>query len=153
MDYLKYAEKQQEIDPDLEIFGGVEESLIENTESRLGILFPKEYVLYLKDCGSCGYPDSYISGLFQEWDNLESSGSMLHDTLRAREQHNLSSDYIVLEYAVDENYYLLKVSVERLTDSEVFSVDIDSDEKLGKFNKIFDSFEEYFQYTIQAEKG
>lgn len=152
MNYIEYAKEQQEIDPDIEIFGGVNEDIIRQAENKLNILFPSEYITYLKECGSCGYPDSYISGLFQEWDNEESSGSTLYDTLNARKQHKLPNEYIVLEYGVDENYYLLKVSQEeRLTDSEVFSVDIDSGENLGKFNKIFDSFEEYYKYTIEVE--
>ncbi|MFL0096118.1 SMI1/KNR4 family protein [Tenacibaculum maritimum] len=152
MNYIEYAQEQQEIDPDMEIFGGVKEEIIKEAESKLNVIFPLEYVTFLKECGSCGYPNSYISGLFQEWDNEESSGSTLHDTFNAREQHKLPIDYIVLEYAVDENYYLLKVSQdERLTNSEVFSVDIDSNENLGKFNKVFSSFEEYYKYTIEAQ--
>ncbi|WP_298481347.1 SMI1/KNR4 family protein [uncultured Maribacter sp.] len=152
MDYLEYAKQQQEIDSDLEIFGGINEDFIKKSEDKLGVLFPKQYALFLKECGSCGYPDSYISGLFQEWNNEESPGSTLYDTLMARKQHNLSKDYIVLEYAVDENYYLLKVSEGITTeDSAIYSVDIDSDENLGRFNKIFDSFEEYFKFTIKAE--
>lgn len=149
MNYIEYTKEQQEIDPDIEIFGGVNEEIIRQAENKLNILFPSEYVAFLKECGSCGYPDSYISGLFQDWDNEKSPGSTLYDTLNARKQHKLSHEYIVLEYAVDDNYYLLKVSQEeRLNDSAVFSVDINSDENLGKFNKIFDSFEEYYKYTI-----
>ena len=152
MRYLEYISKQKLIDSDIEIFGGVETNIIEQAERRLNVFFPNEYISFLKECGSCGYPDSYISGLFRDWNNEESTGSTLHDTLSARKQHGLPNDYIVLEYAVEDNYYLLKVSKEkRLLDAEVYSVDIDSDENLSKFNRVFDSFEEYFRFTFEIE--
>ena len=140
MNYLKYVKQQQNINPDIEIFGGVSNSQINNAEKELKIFFPNQYVSFLLECGSCGLPDNYISGLFQEWDNLESTGSTLHDTLEARKNHNLLNEYIVLEYTIDENYYLLRVSDnERVEDGEVYSVDISTDGKLSRYNKIFNS--------------
>ena len=150
MDYLKYALEKQEINPDIEIFGGVGIERINDAEKKLGILFPSQYKAFLLGCGSCGIADTYVSGLFKEWDNLTSTGSIVHDTLEAREKHNLPNEYIVIEYIVDENYYVLKTSGnDRIEDGEIYSIDINSDGSLSSFCKIFDSFVNYFKFVLE----
>ena len=150
MDYLKYALEKQEINPDIEIFGGVGIEQINNAEKKLGILFPTQYKAFLLGCGSCGIADTYVSGLFKEWDNLTSTGSIVHDTIEAREKHNLPNEYIVIEYIVDENYYVLKTSEnDRIEDGEIYSIDINSDGSLSSFCKIFDSFVNYFKFVLE----
>ena len=150
MDYLKYALEKQEINPDIEIFGGVGIEQINDAEKKLGILFPSQYKAFLLGCGSCGIADTYVSGLFKEWDNLTSTGSIVHDTIEAREKHNLPNEYIVIEYMVDENYYVLKTSEnDRLEDGEIYSIDINSDGSLSSFCKIFDSFVNYFKFVLE----
>ena len=150
MDYLKYALEKQEINPDIEIFGGVGIEQINDAEKKLGILFPSQYKAFLLGCGSCGIADTYVSGLFKEWDNLTSTGSIVHDTLEAREKHNLPNEYIVIEYIVDENYYVLKTSGnDRIEDGEIYSIDINSDGSLSSFCKIFDSFVNYFKFVLE----
>ena len=150
MDYLKYALEKQEINPDIEIFGGVGIEQINNAEKKLGILFPTQYKAFLLGCGSCGIADTYVSGLFKEWDNLTSTGSIVHDTIEAREKHNLPNEYIVIEYMVDENYYVLKTSGnDRIEDGEIYSIDINSDGSLSSFCKIFDSFVNYFKFVLE----
>ena len=150
MDYLKYALEKQEINPDIEIFGGVGIEQINNAEKKLGILFPTQYKAFLLGCGSCGIADTYVSRLFKEWDNLTSTGSIVHDTIEAREKHNLPNEYIVIEYMVDENYYVLKTSEnDRIEDGEIYSIDINSDGSLSSFCKIFDSFVNYFKFVLE----
>ena len=150
MDYLKYALEKQEINPDIEIFGGVGIERINDAEKKLGILFPSQYKAFLLVCGSCGITDTYVSGLFKEWDNLTSTGSIVHDTIEAREKHNLPNEYIVIEYMVDENYYVLKTSGnDRIEDGEIYSIDINSDGSLSSFCKIFDSFVNYFKFVLE----
>ena len=150
MDYLKYALQKQEINPNVEIFGGVGIEQINNAEKKLGILFPTQYKAFLLGCGSCGIADTYVSGLFKEWDNLTSTGSIVHDTIEAREKHNLPNEYIVIEYMVDENYYVLKTSEnDRIEDGEIYSIDINSDGSLSSFCKIFDSFVNYFKFVLE----
>lgn len=150
MDYLKYALEKQEINPDIEIFGGVGIEQINDAEKKLGILFPTQYKAFLLGCGSCGIADTYVSGLFKEWDNLTSTGSIVHDTIEAREKHNLPNEYIVIEYMVDENYYVLKTSEnDRIEDGEIYSIDINSDGSLSSFCKIFDSFVNYFKFVLE----
>lgn len=150
MDYLKYALEKQEINPDIEIFGGVGIERINDAEKKLGILFPSQYKAFLLGCGSCGIADTYVSGLFKEWDNLTSTGSIVHDTIEAREKHNLPNEYIVIEYMVDENYYVLKTSGnDRIEDCEIYSIDINSDGSLSSFCKIFDSFVNYFKFVLE----
>ena len=150
MDYLKYALEKQEINPDIEIFGGVGIERINDAEKKLGILFPSQYKAFLLGCGSCGIADTYVSGLFKEWDNLTSTGSIVHDTIEAREKHNLPNEYIVIEYMVDENYYVLKTSGnDRIEDGEIYSIDINSDGILSSFCKIFDSFVNYFKFVLE----
>ena len=150
MDYLKYALEKQEINPDIEIFGGVGIEQINNAEKKLGILFPTQYKAFLLGCGSCGIADTYVSGLFKEWDNLTSTGSVVHDTIEAREKHNLPNEYIVMEYMVDENYYVLKTSGNiQIEDGEIYSIDINSDGSLSSFCKIFDSFVNYFKFVLE----
>ena len=150
MDYLKYALEKQEINPDIEIFGGVGIEQINNAEKKLGILFATQYKAFLLGCGSCGIADTYVSGLFKEWDNLTSTGSIVHDTIEAREKHNLPNEYIVIEYMVDENYYVLKTSEnDRIEDGEIYSIDINSDGSLSSFCKIFDSFVNYFKFVLE----
>ena len=101
-------------------------------------------------CGACGIADTYVSGLFKEWDNLTSTGSIVHDTIEAREKHNLPNEYIVIEYMVDENYYVLKTSGnDRIEDGEIYSIDINSDGSLSSFCKIFDSFVNYFKFVLE----
>ncbi len=150
MDYLRYALEKQEINPDIEIFGGVGIEQINDAEKKLGILFPSQYKAFLLGCGSCGIADTYVSGLFKEWDNLTSTGSIVHDTIEAREKHNLPNEYIVIEYMVDENYYVLKTSGnDRIEDGEIYSIDINSDGSLSSFCKIFDSFVNYFKFVLE----
>ena len=150
MDYLKYALEKQEINPDIEIFGGVGIERINDAEKKLGILFPSQYKAFLLGCGSCGIADTYVSGLFKEWDNLTSTGSIVHDTIEAREKHNLPNEYIVIEYMVDENYYVLKTSGnDRIEDGEIYSIDTNSDGSLSSFCKIFDSFVNYFKFVLE----
>ena len=150
MDYLKYALQKQEINPNIEIFGGVGIERINDAEKKLGILFPSQYKAFLLGCGSCGIADTYVSGLFKEWDNLTSTGSVVHDTIEAREKHNLPNEYIVIEYMVDENYYVLKTSEnDRIEDGEIYSIDINSDGSLSSFCKIFDSFVNYFKFVLE----
>ena len=150
MDYLKYALQKQEINPNVEIFGGVGIERINDAEKKLGILFPSQYKAFLLGCGSCGIADTYVSGLFKEWDNLTSTGSVVHDTIEAREKHNLPNEYIVIEYMVDENYYVLKTSEnDRIEDGEIYSIDINSDGSLSSFCKIFDSFVNYFKFVLE----
>ena len=150
MDYLRYALEKQEINPDIEIFGGVGIEQINDAEKKLGILFPSQYKAFLLGCGSCGIADTYVSGLFKEWDNLTSTGSIVHDTIEAREKHNLPNEYIVIEYMVDENYYVLKTSEnDRIEDDEIYSIDINSDGSLSSFCKIFDSFVNYFKFVLE----
>ena len=150
MDYLKYALEKQEINPNIEIFGGVGIERINDAEKKLGILFPSQYKAFLLGCGSCGIADTYVSGLFKEWDNLTSTGSVVHDTIEAREKHNLPNEYIVIEYMVDENYYVLKTSEnDRIEDGEIYSIDINSDGSLSSFCKIFDSFVNYFKFVLE----
>ena len=150
MDYLKYALEKQEINPDIEIFGGVGIERINDAEKKLGILFPSQYKAFLLGCGSCGIADTYVSRLFKEWDNLTSTGSIVHDTIEAREKHNLPNEYIVIEYMIDENYYVLKTSGnDRIEDGEIYSIDINSDGSLSSFRKIFDSFVNYFKFVLE----
>ncbi len=150
MDYLKYALQKQEINPNVEIFGGVGIERINDAEKKLGILFPSQYKAFLLGCGSCGIADTYVSGLFKEWDNLTSTGSVVHDTIEAREKHNLPNEYIVIEYMVDENYYVLKTSGNiQIEDGEIYSIDINSDGSLSSFCKIFDSFVNYFKFVLE----
>jgi 3-beta hydroxysteroid dehydrogenase/isomerase len=150
MDYLKYALQKQEINPNIEIFGGVGIERINDAEKKLGILFPSQYKAFLLGCGSCGIADTYVSGLFKEWDNLTSTGSVVHDTIEAREKHNLPNEYIVVEYMVDENYYVLKTSGNiQIEDGEIYSIDINSDGSLSSFCKIFDSFVNYFKFVLE----
>ena len=150
MDYLKYALQKQEINPNVEIFGGVGIERINDAEKKLGILFPSQYKAFLLGCGSCGSADTSVSGLFKEWDNLTSTGSVVHDTIEAREKHNLPNEYIVIEYMVDENYYVLKTSGNiQIEDGEIYSIDINSDGSLSSFCKIFDSFVNYFKFVLE----
>lgn len=150
MDYLKYALQKQEINPNVEIFGGVGIERINDAEKKLEILFPSQYKAFLLGCGSCGIADTYVSGLFKEWDNLTSTGSVVHDTIEAREKHNLPNEYIVIEYMVDENYYVLKTSGNiQIEDGEIYSIDINSDGSLSSFYKIFDSFVNYFKFVLE----
>ena len=150
MDYLKYELQKQEINPNVEIFGGVGIERINDAEKKLGILFPSQYKAFLLGCGSCGIADTYVSGLFKEWDNLTSTGSVVHDTIEAREKHNLPNEYIVIEYMVDENYYVLKTSGNiQIEDGEIYSIDINSDGSLSSFCKIFDSFVNYFKFVLE----
>ena len=147
---MKYALQKQEINPNIEIFGGVGIERINDAEKKLGILFPSQYKAFLLGCGSCGIADTYVSGLFKEWDNLTSTGSVVHDTIEAREKHNLPNEYIVMEYMVDENYYVLKTSGNiQIEDGEIYSIDINSDGSLSSFCKIFDSFVNYFKFVLE----
>lgn len=151
MDYLKYALQRQARRPVIEIFGGVGPDVIAAAEKILGIGFPDQYRAFLSGCGSCGLPGDHISGLFTDWDNLNSTGSTLHDTLEARKNHDLPREYIVLSYLPDENYHLLKVSSGRGTDDgAVYSADVGSGGSLTAFDRIFDSFADYFRFALDG---
>lgn len=148
MNYLNYALEKQKENSGIEIFGGVSLDLIKSVELQLNIIFPEDYKTFLLQCGSCSIYDTYISGLFKEWDNSISTGSTLHDTLEARTIHKLPLNYIVLEYSEDENYYVLDIPQNSKENGKVYSVDLGKDNKVSKFNEIFSSFEEYFKFTL-----
>ena len=148
MNYLEYALEKKKSNPDIEIYGGVSMELIKSVEQQLQIVFPKEYKAFLLECGSCSIYDTHISGLFKSWDNSKSTGSTLHDTLDARTIYGLPQKFIVLEYCIDENLYVLSIPQSDNEDSKVYSVDIDIENKLSQFNEIFSSFEEYFKFSL-----
>lgn len=148
MNYLDYALEKRKHNPNIEIYGGVSFDLIKSVEQQLEIAFPKEYKAFLLECGSCSIYDTYICGLFKNWDNSVYTGSTLHDTLEARTIHKLPHNYIVLEYSIDENYYVLGVTQNGIEDGKVYSVDIDIESNVSQFNEIFSSFEEYFKFTL-----
>lgn len=144
MNYLEYL-KDKDKNEEFECFGGVSQNLIKDIEDKLKVAFPQNYKEYLNQCGTIGFGDSYIFGLFTDFDNEVETGNVFMETKKYRLEIELPNDYIVLEADEDENIILLKIS--DTNDCGVYSVDILEKENLT-YIKQFDGFEDYFKNFI-----
>ena len=84
----------------------------------------------------------------------DSTYSVVEVTKQMRNEVNLSNDLIVLNYEVGEYLTLYKVSEnQELEDNTIYGANVryDDTEKMyiGKTEKLFSSFEEYFEDFIE----
>ncbi|MGG6229988.1 MULTISPECIES: SMI1/KNR4 family protein [Tenacibaculum] len=128
--------------------GNVSGGIINECEKILGLKLPKEYKKYISECGYIGFGDSILLGLDSDGEN-EERGTVLGDTLFARDEFSLGGEFVVIEYQDYENLYALKCSLdEELEDSPIFSFDIKYDNKLAEPVKVSDSFKEHFKTFV-----
>lgn len=130
--------------------GNVSEQIINECENILGLKLPKEYKKYISECGYIGFGDSILLGLDSDGENKE-RGTVLGDTLFARDEFSLGKEFVVIEYQDYENLYALKCSLdEELEDSSIFSFDISHNDKLSEPSKVSDSFKEHFKTFVES---
>ena len=150
MDYLAHLKlKSADKDDGFYCAGGIDNSVIENAESKLQIVFTDEYRKFLEQCGSIGLGDKFVFGLYAEHDNDVESGSVLSETKKYREEVGLPNEYIVLESAEDENIFVQMLDNESRNYGVIFSVDILRDRPLT-YAKLYDSFVEYFKDIVDG---
>ena len=150
MDYLAYLKlKSADKDEGFYCAGGIDNSVIENAENELKIVFTDEYKKYLEQCGSIGLGDKFVFGLYAEYDNNTESGSILSETKKYRNEVGLPNEYIVLESAEDENIFVQMVDNESRNYGAIFSIDIFGDSPLS-YVKLYDSFVEYFKDAVDS---
>ena len=148
MDYLARL-KQSE---DFEYWLGADKEQILYVEKELNIKLPKHYKNFLSQCGMCNFGDVSILGIAKDENTV--SYSVVEVTKQMRCEVNLSNNFIVLNYEVGEYLTLYKVSAEQeLEDNPIYGAEIkyDGAEKivLGKKEKIFSSFEDFFEDFIE----
>jgi len=148
MDYIK-ALKQNE---DFEYWIGVNDIEIAYAEKELGVIFPTQYKKFLSECGMCNFGDVNIIGIAKDTSKI--SYPIIELTKQIRNEIDIDDDFIVLSYDVGEYLTLYKVSKkEQIEDTFVFGTIVSYDEnqkmKIGKMEKIFDSFEQYFEDFIE----
>lgn len=148
---MSYANLIKNIEDDtFYVGGGVSDEMKIECENLLKIKFPKEYKNYISECGFIAFGDSILLGLDFEGENDE-RGTVLGDTLFAREEFSLDKEFVVIEYEDYENLYALKCSSDvELDDSPVFSFEIDYNNQLTKPVKISDSFKEHFHFFVES---
>jgi hypothetical protein len=148
MNYIK-ALKQNE---DFEYWIGANDVEIAHAERELGIIFPTQYKKFLSECGMCNFGDVNIIGIAKDANKI--SYPIVELTMQIRNEINIADDLIVLSYDVGEYLTLYKVSKkEQFEDAFVFGTTVSYDEnqkmKIGKMDKIFDSFQQYFEDFIE----
>lgn len=152
MSYYDQIKDIIDVDDTFYIDGGVSDEIIKKCENILELKLPKEYKKYLSECGYIGFGDSILLGLDSDDEN-EERGTVLGDTLFARNEFSLEKEYIVIEYQDYENLYALKCSLsEELEDFSVYSFDINHDNKLASPTKVSDSFKEHFNFFVNSLK-
>lgn len=94
--------------------GGVNDTIIADFESKMGVTFPKSYVNFLKEFGEGGISGTYIFGI----DDLDYS-SVLKKTKKYRESEGLPEHYIVVERrGTAEDEWLICLDTSRMKDEE-----------------------------------
>ena len=144
MDYITRLRQSEDFEYGL----GADKEQILYVENELEIKLPKRYKIFLSQCGMCNFGDVNILGIAE--DEHRVCYPVLEVTKHLRREVNLSNDFIVLHYEVGEYLTLYKVSEKQeLADSAIYGAEVrfDSTEKLvlGKLEKLFSSFEEYFE--------
>lgn len=148
MDYITKLKQNEEF----EYWLGADNEQIFNVENELNIKLPKQYKMFLSQCGMCNFGDVNILGIAKDENSV--SYSVVEVTKQMRNELNLSNNFIVLNYEVGEYLTLYKVSEkEELDDSTIYGVNVayNGTEKmiLGKPEKLFSSFEDYFEDFIE----
>jgi hypothetical protein len=137
-------------DESFECGNKIENSIIIEVENRLKLKLPKEYKSFLMECGYISFGDSFLYGIFDIISNER--GSMFGETLYARNEYGLGDNYIVIESIEDENIYTIKTSEIENEDSQVYSFDINSNNKLSKPQIVSDSFKEHYKDFVESLK-
>lgn len=148
MDYLARLKENEEF----EYWLGADKEQILYVEKELNIKLPKQYKFFLSQCGMCNFGDVSILGIAKDENTIKYS--VVDVTKHLRNKINLSNDFIVLNYEIGEYLTLYKVSAEQeLEDNPIYGAEIkyDGAEKivLGKKEKIFSSFEDFFEDFIE----
>ncbi|MFS2558154.1 SMI1/KNR4 family protein [Bacteroides thetaiotaomicron] len=146
MDYKKILKKKR-----VNCLGGVSPLIIKDAEEKLNLHFPPEYNKFLQECGTLNIADSYIYGLYSNYDNLCTAGSIIYETLKCRKEYKLPNEYIVLENLDDEVLYILLTTYkEDKNNGQIYSIEINYDDNtLTSPNLIYNSFNEYVEDFIQ----
>lgn len=146
MDYKKILKKKR-----VNCLGGVSPQIIQKAEEKLNLHFPSDYKIFLQECGTLNISDSYIYGLYSNYDNLCTTGSIIYETLKCRKEYKLPHEYIVLENLDDEVLYILSTtSKEDKNNGNIYSVEINLDDNsITTPNLIYKSFNEYVEEFIQ----
>ncbi|MFK8280614.1 SMI1/KNR4 family protein [Capnocytophaga canimorsus] len=152
MDYITRLKQSEEFEHWL----GADNEQILYVEKELKVKLPKQYKKYLSECGMCNFGDVNILGIAKDENNV--TYSVVEVTKQMRKEVNLSNDFIVLNYEVGEYLTLYKISEnQELEDSPIYGVNIKYDDteriSLGSTEKLFSSFEEYFEDFMELGNG
>ncbi len=137
---------------DLEFFGAVPDTEINQAEMRLGVNFPEAYKQFLRKWGRGGMAaGSQISGLVPGNPLMESFGTVVGDTEEARQRFGIDRDYIIIHAEVDEIYWGLKSSDSTCTVvAPVYSIDVLNGNKVKKISESFPSLlSDYFSSWLE----
>lgn len=104
MDYITKLKQNEEF----EYWLGADNEQIFNVENELNIKLPKQYKMFLSQCGMCNFGDVNILGIAKDENSV--IYSVVEVTKQMRNELNLSNNFIVLNYEVGEYLTLYKVS-------------------------------------------
>ncbi|MBN9693383.1 MAG: SMI1/KNR4 family protein [Verrucomicrobia bacterium] len=80
----------------IEFYGPQSEETIALVEQALGIRFPREYRIFLREFGGGGAVDTPLSGIWPSNPFDAGRGSVFGDTVRARVENGLPERYVVV---------------------------------------------------------
>ena len=148
MDYITRLKQKEEF----EYWLGADNEQILYIENELNIKLPKQYKKFLSQCGMCNLGDVNIL-VIEKYDKIVTY-SVVEVTKQMRNEVYLSNDLIVLNYEVGEYLTLYKVSENQESeDNTIYGANVryNDTEKMyiGKTEKLFSSFEEYFEDFIE----
>jgi len=121
------------------------EDAISKLETEIGRAFPPSYRLFLKEFGSIWCADQSISGIHDNDPSDDSSGSILGDTKRFREEFKLPLHLLVVQADEDAPYCLDLSSDAEEPPVVCFQLNT------GTYEKIADSFESFFTQWFLEE--
>ncbi len=148
MNYLKKLKKNEEF----EYWQGASKEEISFVEKELGVCLTDEYSKFLSECGMCNFGDINILGIAKDEESV--SYPIIDLTIQMREELNIPNNFIVLSYEVGEYLTVYKVSERKnFKDSKVLGADVEYDSnqnlRLGDFEELFESFQDYFEDFIE----
>jgi hypothetical protein len=145
---MKYIEKLKQ-NTELDFGIGANDDEIILIEVELDIILPKDYKAFLSECGMCNFGDTHINGILKT--DKKIYFPIIDTTKLLRNESNLSKEFIVLNYEVDEYVELYKISNDG-EDLGIYGASIiyDDENKIGKIKKLYQNFDEYiFEYFIK----
>lgn len=124
--------------------GGASDEQITLLEERLSVNLPESFKEFLRYFGGGGVEDSEISGIEDNDASLDYGGTVLGDTLAAREDYDLPEGLAVIFYEDEEICWCIDLRDQ--SNAEIVSYDVFS-KRIA--SKVSENFEAFFQEYLE----